>query len=158
MTEVFSASGPSLSTDDVHRELAIEAQTGKIWKEGCGDFVPPTPGPSAGPLPTGAPEPTPAPVVPGLRVFLDLLGWDASHPAWEASNKAWIDHNRGQETSIPRSPLVGLDAPLAPTETCTPGAVPTSTPTPIATPTPEPTATPVETPTPEPTPIPTTLP
>ncbi len=154
MAEVFSASGPGLATDDSHRELAIEATTGKIWQEGCGDFVPPTPGPSVAPVPTGEPEPTPPPSVPGLRVFLDLLLWDASHPAWEASNKAWIDHNRGHETGIPRSPLVGLDSPLAPTETCTPGAVPTSTPTPIPTPTPAATPTPVETPTPTPEPSP----
>ena len=26
------------STDTTHRELAIEAESGKIWREGCGDF------------------------------------------------------------------------------------------------------------------------
>jgi len=145
MTELFMAGGPSLSTDDAHRELAIEAQTGKIWQRGCGDFVPATPGPPSGPVPTGEPIPEPTPAPPRLGEFLDLAGWDDHHPTWEASNLAWIKLWAGREASVPRAPLVVLDAPLAPTEECTPGAVPTSTPTPIPTPTPEPTPTPIPT-------------
>ena len=154
--ELFMATGPGLQTDEAHRELAIEAESGLIWQEGCGDFIPATPGPSAGPLPSGepVPEPTPAPAL--LRVFLDLVGWDADHdPAWEASNLAWINAKRGHENTIPRGPLGPLDAPLAPTEECTPGENPTSTPTPEPTPTPEATPTPVPTDTPAPTPSPT---
>jgi len=153
MGEIFMAAGPSLAADDAHRELAIEAATGKIWQAGCGDYVPATPGPTAAPAPSGEPipEPTPAPAM--LKVFLDLVGWDSHHPAWEGSNLAWIVKWQGPEASVPRAPLGALDAPLAPTEECTPGAVPTSTPTPRPTPTPQPTPTPVPaTPTPEPTP------
>lgn len=156
--EVFMAAGPGLATDESHRELAIEAVTGNIWQEGCGDFVPATPGPSETPLPTGEPVPEPTPAPPLLRVFLDLVGWDDHHSAWETSNLAWIEEWAGRESSLPRSPLGPLDAPLAPTQECTPGAVPTSTPTPIPTPTPEPTATPGPRPTPEPTPTPTPTP
>lgn len=154
MGEIFMASGPGLDTDESHRELAIEAQTGKIWQPGCGDFIGATPGPTPGPGPTNEPfpEPTPAPAL--LRVFLDLIGWDDHYPVWEASNKAWIEQYQAPDATVPRAPLSALDAPLAPTETCTPGAVPTSTPTPIPTPTPEPTATPEPTPTPEPSPTP----
>jgi membrane peptidoglycan carboxypeptidase len=157
MTELFMANGPNPATDDAHRELAIEASTGKIWQEGCGDFVPATPGPPE-PVPSGAPTPIPAPSEPLLRVFLDLVGWDDHHDAWEASNLAWIERYQGNEGSLDRRPVGALDAPLAPTEECTPGEVPTSTPTPEATPTPEPTATPAPTPTPEPTPEPTPSP
>src|SRR4029453_16601947 len=41
------------SQDTTHRELAIEAESGKIWREGCGDFeaIPQSgsPDPSASP-------------------------------------------------------------------------------------------------------------
>jgi membrane peptidoglycan carboxypeptidase len=151
MGEIFMAAGPSLATDDAHRELAIEAQTGKIWQAGCGDYVPATPGPTAAPGPSGEPIPEPTPAPPSLRVFLDLVGWDDHHPAWEASNLAWITRWYGREEP-PRRPLGSLDAPLAPAEECTPGAVPTSTPTPRPTPTPQ------ATPTPQPTPSPPPLP
>jgi len=154
MGEIFMAAGPSLATDDAHRELAIEAATGKIWQVGCGDFVPATPGPTPGPVPSGEPIPEPTPAPPGLRVFLDLVGWDDHHAAWEASNLAWIKRWYGREEP-PRAPLGSLDAPLAPAEECTPGAVPTSTPTPRPTPTPQPTPTPTPLPTPTPTPLPT---
>ncbi|HET9497229.1 MAG TPA: transglycosylase domain-containing protein, partial [Candidatus Limnocylindria bacterium] len=133
MTELFMANGPSLDSDDSHVELAIEAATGRIWQEGCGDFVPATPEPPTGPQPSGEPEP---PLAPLLSVFLDLVGWDEPNQVWEASNRAWIDTWRGRESSVPRGPLGALDAPLAPTEECTPGEIPTSTPTPEATPTP----------------------
>jgi hypothetical protein len=157
MGEIFMAAGPSLATDDTHRELAIEAATGKIWQAGCGDYVPATPGPTAAPVPSGEPIPEPTPAPPGLRVFLDLVGWDDHHAVWEASNLAWIKRWYGREEP-PRAPLGSLDASLAPAEECTPGAVPTSTPTPRPTPTPQPTPTPAPTPTPEPTPSPTTTP
>jgi hypothetical protein len=86
-----------------------------------------------------------------LKVFLDLVEWDDHHPVWEESNKAWIAKYQAPDASAPRAPLSALDAHLAPTEECTPGAVPTSTPTP------RPTPTPVPTPTPEPTPTPTPI-
>jgi membrane peptidoglycan carboxypeptidase len=70
LVELFAASGPGLATDESHRELAIEIETGKVWQEGCGDFVPATPGPSGTPLPTGEPIPEPTPAPPLLRVFL----------------------------------------------------------------------------------------
>jgi membrane peptidoglycan carboxypeptidase len=151
--EIFMPNGPGLETDDAHRELAIEAVSGEIWQEGCGDFIPATPGPAATPVPSGEP---PGPTSPMLRVFLDLAGWDDHHAAWEASNMAWINRWRSHESQIPRFPLRPLDAPLAPTEECTPGQHPTSTPTPIPTPTPE--ATPVPEPTDTPPPIETPSP
>jgi membrane peptidoglycan carboxypeptidase len=152
MTELFIPTGPSLDTDDSHVELAIEAATGKIWQEGCGDFIPATPA-QAEPLPSGAPDPGPS--EPLLSVFLDLVGWDDHTAAWETSNVAWIEAWRGRESGLPRGPIGALDAPLAPTEECTPGEIPTSTPTPEATPTPEPSPTPGPTPqNPTPTPEP----
>jgi hypothetical protein len=153
MTELFMANGPGLEIDDAHRELAIERESGLIWQDGCGDFIPATPSAPAEPLPSGEPPP---PTTPQLRIFLDLAGWDADHdPAWEASNIAWINAHRGHELGIPRGPLGPLDATLAPTEECTPGEHPTSTPTPEPTPTPEVTPPPPEpTPTPEVTPPP----
>jgi membrane peptidoglycan carboxypeptidase len=154
MTELFMPTGPGLETDDSHVELAIEAATGKIWQEGCGDFIPATPA-QPEPLPSGAPEPEPAPSEPLLSVFLDLVGWDDHTAAWETSNVAWIEAWRGRESGLPRGPIGALDAPLAPTEECTPGEIPTSTPTPEATPTPEPSPTPGPTPqNPTPTPEP----
>jgi membrane peptidoglycan carboxypeptidase len=159
MTELFMTGGPGLERDERHVELAIEAQSGLIWQEGCGDFIPATPAPTTGPAPSGEPIPEPTPAPPLLRVFLDLAGWEQGNdPAWETSNLAWINAWRGREGQIPRGPTGALDSPLAPTEECTPGEHPTSTPTPEATPTPEPTPTPAPTPTPEPTPTPTPAP
>jgi membrane peptidoglycan carboxypeptidase len=148
--EVFASNNQPHERDSVHRELAIEAQTGKIWQEGCGD--PETAAPS------GSPDPSASPAAPtaAQKVYLDLSGWDADHPAWDAADTAWIERWRGKEDKLPRSPLGKLDAPLAPSETCTPGEVPTSTPTPSPTPTPS--ATPSPTPTPEATPPPSASP
>ena len=160
-TEVFISGTQPSAADDRHRELAVEAATGSIWQEGCGDPVTPSPGPSPAeppgpPRPPGPPEPPP-PFGPILQVYLDLVDWDAQHPVWEASNRAWIDKWFGREDKLRRFPLAVLDAPLAPTTTCTPGAVPTSTPTPIPTETatPSPTLQPTDTPSPSPTPSPT---
>jgi len=161
VNEIFDETKPPSSEDTLHRELRIEAETGKIWQEGCGDYLlaSPTGAPSAGPDPSAVP----APPVPDERVYLDLSGVEAGHPTWQAANLAWIDRYAGKERSLRRSPAPPLDAPLAPTEVCTPGEIPTSTPTPspspTPSPTPEPTATPSETPIPTPpdlgTPTPT---
>jgi hypothetical protein len=141
--------------DTTHLELAIEAETGKIWREGCGDFEPAAP--SVSPDPSAEPTPPEA----ALEVFLQLDGWEASHPAWDEANRAWIEQWSGREdelNAILRLPFPGpVDAPFAPLEECTPGEVPTSTPSPSPSPTPTPTPTPSPTPeaTVEPTPSPT---
>ena len=38
MTEVFRSDNAPTTQDTVHREIRIEAETGRIWQEGCGDF------------------------------------------------------------------------------------------------------------------------
>lgn len=151
--EVFAAGNVPTAKDTLHAKLRIEAQTGKIWQEGCGDFAtaPPSgsPNPSASP---GAPQPE-------EKVYLDLSEADASAaPTWAQADHAWIDKWRGKEGSIDRRPLGRLDAPLAPTDTCTPGEIPTSTPTPSPSPTPSPTPTPTPTPIATPTPVETPSP
>lgn len=145
ITEVFKASDVPTKTDTTHAPLQIEAATGKIWQPGCGDIQ------GGGSSGSPSPSSSPAPSADG-RVYLDLTDWEASHATWQKADEAWINRWRGKERSISRFPLAPLDAPLAPTETCTPGAVPTSTPTPSPTPTPTPTPTPAPTPTPQPTP------
>ena len=152
LTEIFLAGHLPQATDALHRQLVIEAVSGKIWQPGCGD--------PAGPISSGSPLPgpsaTPAPAGSAGQLYLDLAGWEAAHPSWEAANLAWIERNRGKESSLRRFPLAPLDAPLAPTQLCTPGEIPTSTPLPSPTPvdsaTPEPTLIPTPTPTPGPTP------
>ena len=152
VTEVFAAGHAPTQTDTLHRKLIVEALTGKIWQPGCGD---PT-------LATPAPAATPGPPVVDERVYLDLAGYEASHPTWEQANLAWIDAHRGKESAVPRAPVLALDAPLAPTQLCTPGEIPTSTPSPSPSPTPGPTPTalptPTATPRPSPTPTPTPSP
>jgi membrane peptidoglycan carboxypeptidase len=151
VTEVFRSDNAPTTPDSVHREIRIEAETGRIWQEGCGDFetVPPsaTPGPSEEPAPPEARE----------ELMIDLLGWEEERPTWESANREWIADWSGREDELNgsvRVPYPGpLDAPLAPTEECTPGEIPTSTPTPTASPTPTPSPTP--SPTPIDTPIPT---
>jgi membrane peptidoglycan carboxypeptidase len=136
ITEIFAqAHGPN-QQDDLHRRLRIEAETGKIWQEGCGDFET---------VPSSGDDPQPR-----ERVFLDLGDYEDHHDTWDAANDRWIQRWQGRERSIDRFPLPPLDAPLAPTERCTPGEIPTSTPTPSPSPTP--------TATPEPTPTPTAAP
>jgi membrane peptidoglycan carboxypeptidase len=130
VTEVFAESNRPDDEDTVHRRLQIEEETGKIWREGCGDFV-------EAESPRG-------------RLFLDLGGYERDHETWDAANDDWIRQWRGRERQLHRSPAPPLDATLAPTERCTPGEVPTSTPSPSPTPTPSPT--------PEPTVVPTLLP
>lgn len=152
LTEVFLAGHLPETQDTMHRMLSIEAATGRIWQQGCGDFITPLPSASIAPNPSA----TPGPSGPPESLYLDLAGWEAGHPTWEAANLAWIARYRGKESTAPRSPLAALDAPLAPTETCVPGEVPTSTPSP--TPTPVPTATPEPTPIPTPTPVPSATP
>jgi membrane peptidoglycan carboxypeptidase len=141
MTEIFAENHRPSAEDDVHRQLRIEAETGKIWQEGCGDFV--IAGPSRRPDPSGAP-------VAAERVYLDLGDAEDHHDTWDAANDRWIERWQGREGELNRSPVGRLDAPLAPTERCTPGEIPTSTPTPS--PSPTPTATPVPTATPTPLP------
>ena len=166
VTEIFMPGTVPNAQDDRHRELAIEAATGKIWMDGCGDFVTASPSPGSSPTPGGPPgnpggPPDPGPPAvadPELKVYLDLVGWDAGRPTWEASNIAWIENWIGRESELPRRFVVPLDVPLAPTETCAPGEVPTSTPIPSPSPTPtatpEPTIIPTETPIPSPSPTP----
>ena len=69
-------------SDTTHRELAIEAESGKIWQEGCGDFETAAP--------SGSPDPDAPAVAPqaDIQVYLDLADWDADHPDWQASNRA----------------------------------------------------------------------
>jgi len=148
LVEVFAPAHVPSQRDGLFRKLLIEAQTGKIWQPGCGDQAIATPDPSAGPEPSGAPGPS----IADEKVYLDLVGWEAAHPTWEAANRAWIELHRGKEADLRRSPAPALGAPLAPTETCTPGEVPTSTPTPSPSPSPFPS------PTPSPSPSPTALP
>jgi membrane peptidoglycan carboxypeptidase len=160
VTELVRTDEQPSAQDSTHRELAIEAASGRIWQEGCGDFE--------AAEPTEAPEPdaSPAPAAPALRVYLDLNGWEADHEAWDASNRAWLELWTGREDELNatlRQPFPGpIDAPLAPIETCTPGEFPTSTPTPSPTPSPSPTPTPAPTlpppseePSPSPSPSPT---
>jgi membrane peptidoglycan carboxypeptidase len=147
VTELFKADNVPNKEDTVHATLTIEAATGKIWQTGCGDQL------GGSPAPSGSAQPSASPTTqPGGRVWLDLGTWEQSHKTWMTADQAWITKWRGRERSIPRFPLQALDAPLAPAEKCTPGAVPTSTPTPSPSPTPS--ATPVPTATPEPTPTP----
>ena len=158
VTELVRSDRPPSGDDTTHRELAIEAETGKIWQEGCGDFETAAP--------SGAPDPSAPAVAPqaDIQVYLDLADWDADHPAWQESNRAWLEHWAGREAELNanvRVPFPGpIDAPFAPVEECTPGEVPTSTPTPSPSPTPSPTPTPAPTPAPTPvvTPTPTIVP
>jgi membrane peptidoglycan carboxypeptidase len=152
ITELVRADRQPSEQDTVHRELRIEAETGRIWQEGCGDFETPEPTPGADP----SAEPGDSPPEPREEVMIDLTGWEEHHPTWEEANRAWIEEWRGREDELNagvRQPYPGpLDAPLAPTEECNIGEIPTSTPSP--TPSPTPTPTPEATPTPEPTPTP----
>ncbi|HEY7333052.1 MAG TPA: transglycosylase domain-containing protein [Candidatus Limnocylindria bacterium] len=138
ITEVFDETHRPTEQDDIHRSLRIEAETGKIWQEGCGDFE--TTGDGDDPEPREG-------------VYLDLGDYEDHHPTWDRANDRWIERWQGRERQIDRFPLEPLDAPLAPTETCTPGEVPTSTPTPSPSPTPTATPIPSETPVPTPTPL-----
>ena len=150
VTEIFRADRQPTEQDRLHRELRIEAVTGKIWQEGCGDFA--TVEPSASPDPSAQPSPEPE-----EKVYLDLTGWEEERPTWEEANRGWIAEWTDREDELNatiRSPYPGpIDAPLAPPEECTPGEIPTSTPTPSPSPTPSPTPTPEPTLAPTPTPI-----
>ena len=158
VTEIVRSDRQPSQQDSVHRELAIEAETGKIWQEGCGDF-------ETAP-PSGSPDPSASPPAPEaeMEVYIELAGWDEDHPAWEASNHDWIDFWNDREEELNNSvrvPYPGpLDAELAPALECTPGEVPTSTPSPTASPSPSPTPVPTAAPTaaPSPTPAPTLTP
>jgi membrane peptidoglycan carboxypeptidase len=149
ISEVVRADRQPSETDTAHAELRIEAVTGKVWQEGCGDFATATPDPSADP------SAEPPPREPLEELFLDLVGWEEERPTWEEANEAWIEEWTGREEELNasvRSPFPGpIDATFAPVEECTPGEIPTSSPTPSPTPTP----TPTPLPTPEPTPVPT---
>jgi membrane peptidoglycan carboxypeptidase len=147
VTEVFAAGHQPSHQDTLHRRLMVEALTGKIWQPGCGDPLLATPDPAATPQPGGAP-------VVDDRVYLDLSGYEASHPTWEEADLAWIEAHRGKESGVPRAPVPPFDAPLAPTQLCTPGEIPTSTPSPSPSPTPSPSPSPTALPTETPTPLP----
>ena len=159
VTELVRTDVQPNEDDTTHRELAIEAASGRIWQEGCGDFE------TADPTGTPDPDASPAPPEPDLRLFLDLDGWEDHHPDWDDSNREWLELWIGREEELNttlRVPFPGpIDAPLAPLEECTPGEFPTSTPSPSPTPTPSPTPIPTPSPTPqpslspEPTPTPT---
>ncbi len=82
VTELVRSDVQPNDTDTTHRELAIEAESGRIWQEGCGDFE--TAEPSASPDPSAPPEPR-------LQVYLDLVGWEDHHPDWDAANSEWIE-------------------------------------------------------------------
>jgi membrane peptidoglycan carboxypeptidase len=138
ITEVFDETHRPTEQDDVHQSLRIEAETGKIWQEGCGDFE--TTGDGDDPQPRE-------------RVYLDLGDHEDHHPTWDRANDRWIERWQGREGQLDRTPVGPLDAPLAPTERCTPGEVPTSTPTPSPSPTPTATPEPTATPVPSETPI-----
>jgi membrane peptidoglycan carboxypeptidase len=140
VTEVFAESNVPQQEDIIHQRLRIEAETGKIWREGCGDSSSSAQG----------------------RIYLVLGDYEKDHPTWRRANDRWIEQWRGHERQLPRTPAPPLDYPMAPTEKCTPGEVPTSTPspspspTPLATPSPTPAITPEPTATPgPPTPTPT---
>jgi membrane peptidoglycan carboxypeptidase len=156
VTELVRSDRQPTQQDTTHREIAIEAETGKIWQEGCGDFetIPPA----------GSPDPDePAEPEPLLEVYLDLSEWDAGNDAWQASNHDWIDlwnDREGELNGSIRVPYPGpLDAELAPALECTPGQVPTSTPSPSPTPTPTPEPSPTPTPAlPSETPLPSPSP
>jgi membrane peptidoglycan carboxypeptidase len=150
--EIFAANRVPSARDELHRELRIEAATGRVWQEGCGDFRTIEPA-----TPPDAAAPTPVPN-PDEQVYLDLGDWEADRPTWLEANRAWLARVRTEngEANVDRFPLPPLDAPLAPLDDCTPGEVPTSTPRPTPMPTPAPT--PEPTPTPAPTPAPTATP
>ncbi|HEX5578431.1 MAG TPA: transglycosylase domain-containing protein [Candidatus Limnocylindria bacterium] len=131
VTELFATSNQPQQEDTVHERFQIEAESGRIWQEGCGDVR--ETASAAG------------------NIYLDLVGWERAQPTWERANRRWIERWRGNEGSLGRSPAPRLDARLAPTERCTPGEFPTSTPTPSPSPTPSPTPEATVTPTIEPT-------
>jgi membrane peptidoglycan carboxypeptidase len=133
--ELFAESNRPDEPDDVHQRLRIEAETGKIWQEGCGDPI----------VGTGN---------PAGRVYLVLGDYEEEQPTWDEADEAWLDKWRGRERQLRRSPAPPLDAAFAPTERCTPGEVPTSTPSPSPSPTPSPTPEATVEPTVAPTPTP----
>ena len=151
VTEDFARAHQPTQRDSLHVKLVIEAATGKIWQPGCGD-----------PVESAAPDASPGTTTPEEKLFLNLTDYEASHPTWEEANRAWIEKYRGKESTVRRSPSPPFDAPLAPTEMCTPGEIPTSTPSPSPSPTPSPTPLPSPTPsalpTPTATPVPTQTP
>jgi penicillin-binding protein 1A len=151
VTEDFAQAHQPTERDTLHRQLVIEAATGKIWQPGCGD-------PLTSPAPGASPGASPGAATPEEKVFLDLTDYEGSHPTWEEANRAWIEKYRGRESEVRRSPSPAFDAPLAPTEMCTPGEIPTSTPSPSPSPTPSPTPIPSPTPSALPTPIETPVP
>ena len=137
VTETFASSNQPDEEDTIHQRLQIEAETGKIWQEGCGDKVEGA-GAARG------------------RVYLVLTDYEEEHPTWEEANRDWLDRWRGREGQLRRAPAPPLEFGLAPLERCTPGEVPTSSPSPSPSPTIEATPTPEATiePTPSPTPTP----
>jgi membrane peptidoglycan carboxypeptidase len=128
VNEIFAESNVPNDEDTVHQRMRLEAETGKIWQEGCGDPNSTNQG----------------------RIYIDLAGWESHHETWEQANHEWIAEWRGRESGLRRAPAPSMRYPLAPTERCTPGEIPTSTPSPSPTPTPSatPEATPIPTPPP----------
>ncbi|HEX7172781.1 MAG TPA: transglycosylase domain-containing protein, partial [Candidatus Limnocylindria bacterium] len=74
LTELFRSDRAPTQQDPLHRELRIEAETGKIWQEGCGDFE--------AVEPSGSPDPSAEPAPPEAleEVYLDLAGWEEERP------------------------------------------------------------------------------
>ena len=103
VTELVRTDVQPNENDRLHRELAIEAESGRIWQEGCGDF-------ETG-EPTASPDPSASPA-PALQVYLDLDGWEEHHPEWDESNREWIELWTGREDGAQRHaarPVPGTD-------------------------------------------------
>ncbi len=154
VTEIFAESNRPGQQDTVHRALRDRGRdrqdlAGGVWRLRLARRLRgrPTPAPSRRRRSRQRTSTSSSPI------------GTTSTPPGTQSNEAWIAKWKGKESSLRRSPILALDAPLAPVEECTPGEVPTSTPSPSPSPspspTPEPTATPEPTPAPEtPTPAP----
>ena len=156
------------SPDTTHRELAIEAESGKIWQEGCGDFEALPPSASPDPVGVAATARAGPPGLPRPR-RLGIRPSDLGRGEPRTGSSCWSGREEELNGTL-RVPFPGpIDAPLAPADECTPGEFPTSTPisvadarhrrrrrspspTPVLTPTPTPSVTPEPTPTPTPAP------
>ena len=104
VTEVVRERTASHGTDTTHRELAIEAESGKIWQEGCGDFeAPPR---------LGIARSHRRPHAPGREeVFLDLVGWEAPprHGTRRTRVDRLVDRPRGRAQLTLRVAVPGAD-------------------------------------------------
>ena len=140
VTEVFEQLQPA-EPEETPPAFQIEAETGKIWQEGCGDKVEGSGGPRA-------------------AAYLDLAEYEEEHPTWEAANATGSRRGAVARTAAPRpgaaargracahralharrgadlhaSPSPSTPTPRRPEATVEPTLVPTPTPGP-PTPTP----------------------